>query len=90
MTTQSTSLRLADNVARSPHAWPGGYPRFAVCDDGGTLCPKCCATERESIATTTGNDGWCVVTDDVNWDCEDLFCDHCGDRIPAAYEDRIP
>lgn len=85
MTTQSTSLRLADNIAREPYLWPGGYLRFAVTDDGGTLCHHCCASERQWIGTTTGSDGWCVVAADVNWEEPWLTCDHCGKRIDAVY-----
>jgi len=85
MTTQSHSLRLADALVRSPFTWPGGYPQFAIQDDGGSLCHSCCRTERESIATTTGNDGWAVQALAVNWEDTDLRCDHCGAVIPSAY-----
>lgn len=87
MTTQSTSLRLATNIAAWPRTWPGGYPRYAVTSDGGALCPACCKAERKSIGTTTGTDGWCVVADDINWENPDLHCDHCRGRIESAYAD---
>jgi hypothetical protein len=85
MTTASKSLRLADQLARSPFAWPGGYPLFAVTSDGGCLCHHCCQVERESIGTTTGSDGWCVVGIDANWENPSLCCDHCSERIESAY-----
>ena len=85
MTTQSHSLRLADRLVRSPYAWPGGYPQFAIQDDGGSLCHSCCRTERENIATTTGSDGWSVQALAVNWEDTELRCDHCGEAIPSAY-----
>lgn len=85
MTTQSASLRRADILSRNPYAWPGGYPLFAVMDDGGALCHKCCAEEREAIGTTTGRDGWNVVAITANWEDPDLLCDHCGSRIESAY-----
>ena len=85
MTTQSRSLRLADQLSNSPYAWPGGYPLFAITSDGAALCKKCAATERASIGTTTGTDGWCVVGIDINYEDPELFCDHCGDRIESAY-----
>ena len=85
MTTQSTSLRLADQLVRSPYAFPGGYPMFALTSDGGCLCHECCKTERESIGTTTGSDGWCVTALDINYEDADLLCDHCGNLIEAAY-----
>jgi hypothetical protein len=85
MTTQSRSLRLADQLTASPYAWPGGYPMFAVTKDGAALCHKCTATERESIGTTTGSDGWTVAELAINWEDPNLFCDHCSSRIESAY-----
>ena len=85
MTTQSTSLRLADLLSRAPYLWPGGYPRYAITSDGGALCADCCASERRQIATTTGNDGWCIAAIAVNWEDRDLRCDHCSEEIPSAY-----
>ena len=87
MTTQSRSLRLADQLVRSPYVWPGGYPLHAVTDDGGCLCKKCCESERESIGTTTGSDGWCVLDLSINWEDRNLYCDHCSDLIEAAYSE---
>jgi len=85
MTTQSKSLRFADELASNPFAWPGGYPMFAMTSDAGVLCHKCCKTEREAIGTTTGSDGWCILGLDINWEGEDLFCDHCSGQIESAY-----
>ena len=85
MTTQSRSLRFADQLARSPYAFPGGYPLFAVTSDGACLCHKCCSTERESIGTTTGDDGWCVAGLDINYEDSELLCDNCGTVVEAAY-----
>jgi len=85
MSTQSRSLRLADQLVRSPYAWPGGYPMFAITNDGACLCKRCCSTERESIGTTTGTDGWCVTSLDINYEDTELVCDHCGNLVEAAY-----
>jgi hypothetical protein len=85
MSTQSKSLKLANDLAAHPYSLVGGYPLYAVTSDGGVLCSHCCATERTSIALTTGSDGWCVVTIDANWEDPALYCDHCGERIESAY-----
>ena len=84
MTTQSSSLRFADQLASSPYAFPGGYPLFAVTSDGACLCHNCCKTERELIGTTTGDDGWNVVGIDVNYEDGELFCANCSQKIEAA------
>ena len=85
MTVQSSSLRFADQTAKSPYAFPGGYPKFAVTSDGACLCPSCCKTERELIGTATGDDGWCVIGIDLNFEDDSLFCDHCSGKIECAY-----
>jgi hypothetical protein len=85
MTTQSRSLALAVQLSRQPYAWPGGYPQFGITDDGGTICQRCCITERLAIATTTGSDGWCIRGLAINWEDPFLFCDHCGSTIESAY-----
>ena len=86
MTTQSKSLRIADKVHRERYAWPGGYPLYARTDDGAALCHACCGSQRTWIGTTTGSDGWCVIGMDINWDETDLTCDHCGDKVEAAFD----
>lgn len=85
MTTQSKSLRLADQLSSSPYAWPGGYPLFGVFHDGGVCCHKCASTERESIGTTTGHDGWGLIGLEINYEDPELFCSHCSSRIESAY-----
>lgn len=87
MTTQSRSLKLADQLHTSPYAWPGGYPLFGIFSDGGCCCHHCAQTERTSIATTTGSDGWQLVALQVNWEDSELFCEHCGTQIESAYCD---
>lgn len=85
MSTQSSSLRLAERLVKHPYTWPGGYPLYAITGDGGALCRNCCKQERECIATTTGNDGWNIVALQINWEAQELFCDHCSSQIESAY-----
>ena len=85
MTTQSQSLRLADLLVAQPYAWPGGYPRYAVMNDGVAICKNCASDNREAIGTTTGSDGWFVAGLEVNWEDSGLTCDHCGESIESAY-----
>jgi len=84
MTTQSLSLRLADDLAANPLTWPGLYPRYGVTNDGQALCPDCCRTERKWIATTTGSDGWCLIDVSVDWGDSDISCSHCSKPILEA------
>lgn len=84
MTTRSSSLRLADFLVSSPYTWPGGYPQYAITDDGAVLCHKCCESERLQIGTTTGSDGWCIRSLAINWEDENLFCSHCSAHVEPA------
>lgn len=73
---------------RQPYAWPGGYPLFAITSDGESLCKDCCRKEYVNIYRATRDklrDGWQVEAIDVNWECNDLCCAHCSEKIESAY-----
>ena len=75
-------------VRNVPYAWPGGYPLFFICDDGGVLCCACVNSERRNILESIAgkhSDGWRVVGMDINYEDADLTCDHCNERIESAY-----
>lgn len=70
----------------SAYAWPGGYPIYHVCADGGVLCPDCANDPSNPVGTDTETDNqWRLIGSDVNYEDPDLHCDHCGDKIEAAY-----
>ncbi len=75
------------------YAWPGGYPIYYVCQDGGTLCPTCANGGNGSIAYIgNSSDGiedaqWHIVGQEVNYEVESLFCDNCNAKVDAAYVD---
>ena len=76
------------DIVRQPYAWPGGYPKFLIMASGEGVCKKCAKDNAKLIikATRQGFDaGWEAVAVDVNWEDENLFCDHCGDQIESAY-----
>jgi len=79
------------NLIRQPYAWPGGYPRYAIMADCEALCVKCCKSEFKLILKETRDkgtrSGWCFYGVDINWEDNDLYCVHCGDRIESAYGD---
>jgi hypothetical protein len=88
--TKARKQRIKDMIrqAEQAYAWPGGYPVFAVMDDGGCLCPACVKQERRIIYTNSlyGNrTGWEIAGVDVNWEDAWLHCYHCGERIVSAY-----
>ena len=71
------------------YAWPGGYPTYFMCNDGGSLCHDCAKTERrlilDAIAYPEYRDQWEVIGLDINWENPDLYCDNCNARIESAY-----
>ena len=86
--TTKTPGQLAQELAANPYAWPGGYPQYAITADGGVLCQHCCKAEMETIeGTTDPASGWYIVALDINWEDNTLPCDHCGELVPAAYND---
>ena len=82
-------LHRNDDGKLPAYAWPGGYPIYYLCADGGVLCPHCANRENGSEAsenTDTPND-WRMIAADVHWEGLPLVCDHCGTKIESAYGD---
>ena len=78
-------MRDVKDAIRNPYAWPGGYPKTAICDDGGLLCSDCLKKEYRNVCHSTLNqwrDGWQVTAVDVMWE-GDNHCDHCNACVNA-------
>lgn len=71
-----------------PYAWPGGYPTYFICSDGGALCHKCAKKEKHRVIEAIkdrDNSGWRVIACDINYEDNMLFCSHCDEHIESAY-----
>jgi len=83
-----------DDSGKFPaYAWPGGYPIYYVCADGGVLCPNCANTESavsqaDKERDCRDYDQWRIIGSDVNWEDAQLTCDHCNQRIESAYAEE--
>jgi hypothetical protein len=69
-------------------AWPGGYPRYFICDDGEPLSFVAAKENRRLILEAihdADRSGWHVVGCDINWEDPALFCSHTNERIESAY-----
>ena len=76
---QDKAIMISLDIIREPYAWPGGYEKIAITDDGGVLCHKCVKSELRQIATSYKGDGWRVVRMDIVENFDDpIYCDHCG------------
>ena len=67
--------------------WPGGYPLFYITEDCGILCPKCC-NENKELLNDEYDSQWFVIDYEVNWEDENMYCDHCNEKIESAYSEE--
>lgn len=75
-------------IRSNGYAWPGGYPLYAIMNDGEVMSIAACKSEFRQIVKSTltdARDGWQVVTVDINWEDEDMVCCHTGEPIECAY-----
>ena len=75
------------DLIREPYAWPGGYERIAITDDGGILCHKCTRDNYHLILGSYPRDGWHVSDIDLieYYDEEPVYCDNCGKYLNEEY-----
>jgi hypothetical protein len=69
-------------------AWPGGYPLYFICDDGAALSFDSVKDNLAEVICAIRHglrDGWRVVACQINYEDNDLTCEHSGESIPAAY-----
>jgi hypothetical protein len=84
-----TSAQIRKEFVENPFAWPGGYPIYAITDDGAAICRHCAESESESIDDAYPRDGWYLVALQINWNDCDLVCDNCLKPIESAYCDEV-
>lgn len=65
--------------------WPGSYPLYYLCADGGVLCSKCANENVKMTSDPEAERDWRIVGADVNWEDTHLVCDHCGEFCESAY-----
>lgn len=52
---------MALSIVKEPYAWPGGYERLLITEDGGLLCSACVKKELFNIMwdiQNNANTGW--------------------------------
>ena len=86
--TNSHDLR---RVVRQPYVWPGGYALFLIVQDGEALCMDCVKANYKRVLYAVRNPGhdpeWQPVAADPNWEDQNMYCAHCGGKIPPQYGD---
>lgn len=84
-----TTKDFKDALRSGADEWPGGYPVYFICQDGGVLSFKAAHGEAKLIirAIRCGHDPqWRVIGKAINWEDRELTCDHTNDRIESVYE----
>lgn len=80
---------LNEVVANGPYAWPGGYPVYFLAKDGEALSFEAVKDNIEIVREATANPGtdpqWEIVFYDINWEDDNLYCSHTGNKIECAY-----
>jgi len=79
---------LKKYIRNGKYAWPGGYPQYFVTHDGEALSFEAVRENYRDVLSATKykeNNGWRIVGIDVNWEDENLYCAHTGNRIESAY-----
>jgi hypothetical protein len=72
-----------------PYAWPGGYPRYFITNDGEALSFVAARENQQLIEQSISegcNDGWQVVACEINWEDSSLTCADTGKPIESAYD----
>ena len=85
-----TVAEFKATLRNGQYAWPGAYQMYFITSDGAALSFDAAKAEaRQIIRAIVDKDfsGWRVVACDINYEDSDLYCDHTGEKIPAAYDD---
>ena len=83
---------LKQALRNGPYAWPGGYPLYFITRGGDVLSFQAVKDNyRLVLADMRAGypNGWGTEWVGVNWEDDDLFCDHTGERIPSAYGEGV-
>lgn len=83
--------QIKSHLRYGQYAWPGGYPMFFICADGGILSFAAVRQEWRQVCRAMiqhdKRSDWYVVGCDINWEDPHMECEHTGERIESAYAD---
>jgi hypothetical protein len=79
------NLDYLNDIISAPNAFPGGYRKWALMDDGEVMCAEAVREEQDAIRESDGRDGWSIVDVFVHWEGEPLTCCHSGRTFDSEY-----
>ena len=85
-----TAREIKEALRQGPWAWPGGYPCYFVACDGVALSFEAVRSNWRDVVAVAKmkdrRDGWALCGVEINWEDTELYCEHTGKRIEAAYQ----
>ena len=84
----NTVKDLKQVLRNGPWIWPGGYPLYFITSDGAALSFQAVRENLRSVLWSIKNgvnDGWRVQAMAINYEDNELYCDHTGEKIESAY-----
>ena len=91
MATIETVAQFLEALDAGPYAWPGGYPVYFITHDGAALSFEAVREQFAQVVWDFINDastGWRVCACEINYENDDLTCDHTGELIESAYGEQ--
>ena len=79
---------IKNELRLGEYAWPGGYPKYFIASDGESLSYDSVRSNWKNIVWSHLNgvrDDWHIQAVDINWEDDNLYCAHSGNRIESAY-----
>jgi hypothetical protein len=74
------TMKKVKDAIRNPYAFPGGYEKIIIMNDGSCICAECAKEEFEQVAHDTikgWSTGWDVAGIDLYFEGEE-YCSHCS------------
>jgi len=80
--------QLKATLRNGKYAWPGGYPMYFLCCNGGCLSFDTVRKEFHNIVDSMRRnikDGWYIVGCDINYEDNQMYDAHTNEKIECAY-----
>jgi hypothetical protein len=79
------NLPRLDSGRLMKYAWPGMYPIYYIDPVASVWCADCANMVDQNP------DDWSEIdkpeSAEINWEEDNLYCDHCNEQIEMAYEE---